>query len=198
MTSPRLVNYINHLIEKGQVQFVWRGTPCASWSLARRGPAGTPGGPLRSLQHLFGHPDALARPHDHAKIIQGNRTMQATASVLRACLRSNAPCVLENPCGSPLFRVRPIAALCRHPQATPHVCDFCQYENAHFCLCRPVSKLALFVFFVLSHYEMHTVAFAVRLSCLRFLCFPMRRCSSLLCYPASSLRPEKQSKATQR
>ncbi len=86
---------------------------------------------MRSLQHLFGHPDALARPHDQTKIVQGNKTMQATASLLRACLRANVPCALENPCGSRLFRVRPIAALCRHPQTTPHVCDFCQYGSLY-------------------------------------------------------------------
>ena len=129
LTSTPLINFIQHLICCGHISFVWLGTPSNSWFLARRGLAGgyAAGGPLRTNQFLYGHPEALAREDDKYKIALGNATMRASAGIISTCIRHDVPCALENPCGSRLFRVRPIASLVRHISADSHVCDFCQF-----------------------------------------------------------------------
>ena len=127
ITQKPLLAYIMHLVLTGMVLFIWLGTPCSTWSTARRGFAGRPGGPLRSLQFPYGVPEALDRPLDKMKIEVGNKTMRVSVQLLRTCVQRGVPCALENPCSSRLFRVGPVAQICRHAAARVHVCDFCQF-----------------------------------------------------------------------
>ena len=125
LTRPAVFQYIIRLISCKAVIFVWLGTPCSTWSLARRGHAGRPGGPLRTLQHILGHPEALERPADREKIRSGNSTMRASAAIIRTCIAHGVACGLENPNNSRLFKAPAMATLCRKPGAVAHVCDFC-------------------------------------------------------------------------
>jgi hypothetical protein len=128
MSQPVLLAYVLQLIAQGVIAFIWLGTPCASWSLARRGIAGSPGGPLRTCKYIYGHPEAMARSHDLAKIKAGNRTMRVSAALLRACVLHGVRCGLENPHSSRLFRAPPIQSVCRVPTARSHTVDFCQFS----------------------------------------------------------------------
>ncbi len=49
---------------------------------------------MRACKLIYGHPDALARPVDHEKIQVGNRTMQVTAAIMRACIQHGVACGL--------------------------------------------------------------------------------------------------------
>ena len=129
VTRPALLNYILRLVSCKAVSFVWLGTPCSTWSLARRGHAGRPGGPLRTLQHILGHPEALARPADRQKIMLGNSTMRASAAISRCCLAHGVACGLENPNNSRIFKAPAVRTLCAKPVASVHVCDFCQFGS---------------------------------------------------------------------
>ena len=53
--------------------------------------------------------------------------MYKTADIIRTCIRSHVPCILENPSASMLFLVAPINALLRHPSCVSVTADQCGY-----------------------------------------------------------------------
>eukprot|EP00974_Lingulodinium_polyedra_P122387 11182606-Lingulodinium_polyedra.AAC.1 len=73
----------------GVVAGLWCGTPCNSWSRARRGPPGGGRAPVRSSQHLRGAPGLSER--DVAKVLVGNRAARATVRLLQRAARHNIP-----------------------------------------------------------------------------------------------------------
>ena len=112
----------------GNVRAVWLGTPCSSWSTARRGYPGAPGGPLRLKgKHIWGHPLALRRAADRRRIKLGNSTAKCTAKVIEAAVEHKVPVALENGNSSRLWHCPPIAAICLHPSAKKTVTDMCQH-----------------------------------------------------------------------
>jgi len=113
------------------VTALWLGTPCSSWSTARRGRPGSPGGPLRTVECIWGVPEALARPKDAAKIEVGNRTMRMSARLLAAAIRRGIPCAIENPASSRIWHAPPIAQLALREDTCCHVLDFCQFGSRH-------------------------------------------------------------------
>ena len=128
LAHPGVRQILYEWFDTGRVAAVWLGTPCCSWSLARRGKPGVRGGPLRTVGALiWGHPDALERPVDAAKIKLGNDTMKATAFLIRQCIAREIPCVLENPGGSRLFRAPPIRRCMRSSSCVVCVTDYCQH-----------------------------------------------------------------------
>ncbi len=128
LANPIVSDVVKSWIRGGFVGGVWLSTPCSTWSLARRGKAGRPGGPLRKLgKHLMGHPDALARSPDCVKIFLGNDTMTCTAQLLACCIACKVPCALENPMGSRLFHAAPIAKVASHKQCRIMVTDLCMH-----------------------------------------------------------------------
>ena len=53
--------------------------------------------------------------------------MFATARIIRSCRRFHVPCCFENPAGSMIWKVAPIARLCRGAFCKCNVTDFCQH-----------------------------------------------------------------------
>ena len=104
---------------------VWLGTPCTSWSRARRGPPGSGWCQIRSNQHIWGLPNLL--PRDVARIKLGNSTLRASARVIRTAVNVGCPSILENPLTSMLFIAPPIAKLLRLPCASFAKTHFCQH-----------------------------------------------------------------------
>lgn len=123
LTSPKIQKQLLKLVASGQVAYVWLGTPCNSWSRARRNDGKGPG-PLRDDgMYLMGFLDLP--PHDLEKIRVGNVLMKFSAKMFRCCLRHNVPIALENPHTSRLWLAPPIKHLLLHKATSDGYTDFC-------------------------------------------------------------------------
>ena len=102
------------------------GTPCSSFSRARRGVPGSPGGPLRTKQFPSGLP-GLPHDDDH-KVNVGNTLASFSAEVVKTCLKQGTLCSLENPRFSFLWDFPDIENICRYGEAA--LFDFCCFGTA--------------------------------------------------------------------
>ena len=115
---------ITDLIRSGVVRYVWLGTPCNSWSRARRNDGKGPG-PLRDDdQFILGF--SSCTPVDAEKIKIGNQLMYFSARIFRLCLQLQIPVILENPHTSRLWLAPPIKHLLTHRRVESGWTDFCQ------------------------------------------------------------------------
>ena len=131
LTHPVVLARIVAWLESGRVAAVWLGTPCSSWSLARRGRAGRRGGPLRKVgKFILGHPDVLGCPDDEAKIKLGNDVLRSTVAIIWACAKNKIPVALENPAQSRLWHGPGMAELRQHVACREVALDFCAYGAA--------------------------------------------------------------------
>lgn len=80
LAKPHILKRILGWIRGGCVHLVWLGTPCTSWSRARRGPPGSAWAPIRNNQHVLGFPELP--PRDQEKIEAGNRTAEVSAQIV--------------------------------------------------------------------------------------------------------------------
>ena len=62
--DPKVFQHIELLIDRGVISFIHFGTPCSSFSVARKNDGGPP--PLRDAVHLWGLPGLS--PKDHEKV----------------------------------------------------------------------------------------------------------------------------------
>ena len=108
----------------GRADWVHLGTPCTSFSTARRGRLGSPGGPLRSKLHPMGLPDLA--PVDAEKVRIGNRLLRFSLKVVDACRARRIPVALENPRRSRLWWTPCMLQHLRRG-ATKVIVDFCQF-----------------------------------------------------------------------
>ena len=101
------------------------GTPCNSWSMARRGPKGAAGppGPLRDKNYLLGLPDLNDR--DQHRVDMGNNLMKFSASVFSLCRNLGVAVALENPHTSMIWQAEPMKQLAAHPRVHSEYSDFC-------------------------------------------------------------------------
>ena len=100
------------------------GTPCSSFSTARRGKLGSPGGPIRSKLHPMGLPEL--RPGDAEKVKLGNKLLRLSVRVINLCCLHNIPVSLENPRRSRLWWTP--CMLQRLRRGGHKVClDFCRF-----------------------------------------------------------------------
>lgn len=124
LTDRKVQRDIFKLLQSGQVVYVWLGTPCNSWSRARRNDNRGPG-PLRDDdQYIYGYP--WLKQHDMQKVHVGNTLMRFSARIFRYCLNNNIPVTLENPHTSRLWLAPPIRHLVNHKQTEYVHTDFCQ------------------------------------------------------------------------
>ena len=100
-------------------------TDCSTWSFARRGSPGSPGGPLRTAEHIYGFPGLS--PIDASKVSAANATARATAKIIKLGTALSIPTLLENPCPSRLFDFPPIKKLVSLPSCSDNVLDMCGY-----------------------------------------------------------------------
>lgn len=124
LTDPTVRNIIKGWLSSGCVLGVWFGTPCTSWSRARRGPIDSGWGPLRSNNHILGLPNL--KPNDQEKVNVGNNTASCTADLIVHGLKHNVPMVLENPATSMLW-LCPSLQRCLRTHCTTFNLDFCQF-----------------------------------------------------------------------
>lgn len=120
---PEIQQLIFGWLRSGCIGGIWLGTPCTSWSRARRGPPGSPWGPIRSRAHIYGLPN-LSDP-DKVKISVGNASMRFSAKIIDTCYKCGVPVVFENPAPSMIFEAPPIRKLLKFGVRI-HV-DMCQF-----------------------------------------------------------------------
>ena len=119
MSSPEFVSLIAYIISHFNVIVVWFGTPCASFSRARRG---TPP-PLRSQLRPLGL-DGLSDA-DRRRVQIANRHLRVTCNLARCCFRHHVPFVIENHAFSYLWETPAFGSLKRATGASDVVTDFC-------------------------------------------------------------------------
>lgn len=130
VTSKPVLKVLRNALLTKRVRCLWLGTPCSSFTLARRGFPGTPGGPLRLIgEYILGHPTAMARDMDRLKIEAGNRCASATAELCRAAQTAACPWGLENPYASRLWH-HPDIKKCQDLPGGVHTrrSDMCAYN----------------------------------------------------------------------
>lgn len=124
LTKPKIQKEIIKLIKSGVVQYVWLGTPCNSWSRARRNDGRGPG-PLRDdTTGLMGLPNLSEK--DNSKVAIGNSLMKFSAQVFRLCVLLHIPVALENPHTSRLWLTPQLRHLMTHKYCEWGYTDFCQ------------------------------------------------------------------------
>ena len=125
LTNPRVLSLIEGWITSRAVIGVWMGTPCTSWSRARRGPPGSGWCAIRSNDHLLGLPNLT--PADQIRIRLGNATARSSSRLIRFCIRANCPIYLENPAASMLWICPYIKPLLDKPGCHHVNTDYCQF-----------------------------------------------------------------------
>ena len=117
-------NWTRLLQDIAVADVVHLGTPCESFSTARRGKLGSPGGPMRSKECPMGLPNLL--PKDAAKVALGNKLLGLSLRIVRRCCQQRVPVSLENPRRSRIWWTPSmLGALRRHGHK---VCvDYCQF-----------------------------------------------------------------------
>ena len=68
---------------------------------ARRGIPGTPGGPLRTREFPNGLPSLTGS--DAQKVLEGNKLLAASLTIIRVALKHGVPVTFENPQGSRMW-----------------------------------------------------------------------------------------------
>lgn len=125
--DPKVQTHLFKLIEAGCIGFIHFGTPCSSFSLARKNDGGPP--PLRDLQHLWGLPRLAAL--DRQKVLLGNQFMQFTADTILRCHAHGVGWSLENPAGSFLWSMPPIVKIVHLDGVRRFELDMCRFGSAH-------------------------------------------------------------------
>ena len=110
LLQSRVVRKIKKFLKKHCkcIALVWFGTPCTSWSRARRNDGGPK--PLRDdAENLMGFSN-LEKP-DADKIQQGNLFLDVTTDIIHYCTQLNIAWALENPFSSRIWLTRPLTQL---------------------------------------------------------------------------------------
>ena len=118
----KLVKWINK--HSDQIALIWFGTPCTSWSRARRFDGGPP--PLRDdgVHLMLGCEHLSAR--DQAKVLEGNALLDVTIELIKLCQALQLPWVMENPYTSRIWLTPQVQKLCAYG-AILHQVDYCAF-----------------------------------------------------------------------
>ena len=117
----KLVRFIKR--NASLIALVWCGTPCTTWSRARKHDGGPP--PLRDDgENLWGFSDLSM--HDGNKIEQGNNLLFVTAKLCQLCDQLHVPWVIENPATSRIWLTSTLKEFF-HTGAFFVTTDFCAF-----------------------------------------------------------------------
>lgn len=125
LTRPALIKLIEGWLSSHCVIGIQLGTPCTTWSMARRGPPGSAWAQIRNRRNLDGIPGIPER--DQQKLVIGNKTAAVTGPLIRRCSKLGISCALQNPHSSLLWLSRYIAPLLNHKNYVEHVTYMCQH-----------------------------------------------------------------------
>ena len=123
---PAVQSLVKGWTTSGCVLAIWLGTPCTTWSIARR--TGWGATALRSARHPMGVPGLDA--FNAAKLQIGNATYAFTCAVIRLCIQQQVPCVLENPLTSRMWSAPALSKLTKVAVCSQIRLDQCQFGAA--------------------------------------------------------------------
>ncbi|CAK9110998.1 unnamed protein product, partial [Durusdinium trenchii] len=126
ITSEDVIQHLRMLITEGYVFYAHFGTPCSSFSLARKLDGGPP--PLRSKDFLWGLPHL--KPWDDQKVKIGNQLMQLTVDLVTRLQSVGCLWSIENPLSSFLWLMPPMVQLTKLPLAVRTEFDMCRFGSA--------------------------------------------------------------------
>ena len=125
LLNPSVLQQVQRFITQhsDSIALVWFGTPCTSWSMARRNDGGPP--PLRdNSTFLFGFPDLPS--HDAKKVLLGNQLLDVTTQLISLAASLQLRWVLENPYTSRIW-LTPALQHLRQQGALFLQVDFCAF-----------------------------------------------------------------------
>ena len=94
-----VLNFVEGWFRSFSAVGVWVGTPCTSWSRARRGPPKSGWCAIRDNNHLLGL--LGLREFDQERIRIGIGTARMSARIARLCVTFRTPCVSTAPRQTP-------------------------------------------------------------------------------------------------
>jgi hypothetical protein len=124
LTNPDILRRIFDKLRSGRVKFLWLGTPCQSFSRARKNDGLGPG-PLRSDDLPEGLP-GLSKA-DAAQVRLGNRLLEVSIQIMELAFDHNIPFVLENPLSSRMWLMPSLRRFISKTGARFNQVDYCQY-----------------------------------------------------------------------
>lgn len=124
---PGVLDHIKTLISQGWILGIHFGTPCSSFSLARKDDGGPP--PLRSSEFVMGLPGL--RKCDQDKVDLGNALLRITVELAQCCFEFQVPWTIENPLGSYLWKTPAMIKLVKDCGARRFELDMCRYGSPH-------------------------------------------------------------------
>ena len=110
--DPTTAQKIEAWLSSGLVRIVHFGTPCTSFSKARRLGDGGPG-PIRSPDHLLGIPGIPAA--DLAKVKLGTKLLDITLQWTQLALQAGSQITIENPASSMIWLMPDMVKLILDP-----------------------------------------------------------------------------------
>ena len=126
--DPELLAFVMQLIRVGAIRLVHFGTPCGSFSNARKIPGPGPR-PLRSKAHPMGLGQLTM--NEQAQVDTGNRLLALSLDLIELLLAAGSDFVLENPANSLMWRVPRLRHLVKRWRLQWVVCDQCQFGSEH-------------------------------------------------------------------
>ena len=122
-----VICHLHKLVEAGSILAVHMGTPCSSFSLARKDDGGPP--PLRDPANIMGK--SGLSPQDQEKVDQGNMFAEISAVLAQLCHRHGVPWSIENPAGSYLWQVPAMISLSQLEGVQRFELDMCRFGSPH-------------------------------------------------------------------
>ena len=123
LSRRKLQRQVISWIQAGHVKYILGGFPSRSYSRARNMPGGPPA--LRNGDHVAGLPGL--RPADEANVREGNLLLWFCVRLAEICLRTQTPCVLENPWTAWSWKMARMLQLMKSRHVQFSRADFCQW-----------------------------------------------------------------------
>ena len=127
ITDAKVVQHIKMLIQEGYLFYIHFGTPCSSFSQARKNDGGPP--PLRNEEYITGLP-GLSQ-FDQAKVEMGNFLLDVTVELIKCCQQHGVKWSIENPGSSFLWDMPCMIEVksSLHPAIVTF--DMCRFGSKH-------------------------------------------------------------------
>ena len=127
LLDPAVLSHVKSLISQGWVLGIHFGTPCSSFSIARKNDGGPP--PLRSKAALEGFQHLTGK--DLEKVRLGNTFLDVTVQLAMLCHDHRIPWSVENPAGSFLWSMPTMIRLIQRCRASRVELDMCRFGSKH-------------------------------------------------------------------
>lgn len=124
MLDPKSVAQLLRFMKSRRIALVWLGTPCTSWSRARRDDGGPKPLSWDDSEFLMGFSNVAVK--DLEKIVTGNRLLDISYKIFNWCINHSISCVMENPYSSRLWLTSAVKML-QDKGALLSRADFCAY-----------------------------------------------------------------------